>query len=80
MSDTHILQTKTANTERWVAAWVKAGDALEKIRHQNVKHADTAEGLRSFTGSVLHVLRTRPAAQPSSLVEQQRIFNKLRVS
>ena len=80
MNDTDSRETKNSGAQKWVDAWIHAGDALEKIRHNNVKLADTAEGLRSFTGSVLNVLRTRPAAKTSGLVEQQRIFSKFRAS
>ena len=78
MKGTDSRETQNSGAQKWVDTWIHAGDALEKIRHNDVKLADTAEALRSFTGSVLHVLRTRPAAQTSGLVEQQRIFGKLR--
>jgi hypothetical protein len=80
MNDTDSRETKNSGAQKWVDTWIHAGDALEKIRRSDVKLADTAEALRSFTGSVLHVLRTRPAAQTSGLVEQQRIFRKFRAS
>lgn len=73
-------ETKNSGAQRWVDTWIHAGAALEKVRQSDVKLADTAAALRSFTGSVLQVLRTRPAAQTSGLVEQQRIFRKFRES
>ena len=80
MNGTDSRGTQNSGAQKWVDTWIHAGDALEKIRHNDVKLADTAEALRSFTGSVLHVVRTRPAAQTSGLVEQQRIFRKFRAS
>jgi hypothetical protein len=80
MNDTDSPETKNSDAQRWVDAWIHAGDALEKIRENDVKHADTSEALRSFTGSVLHALRTRPASKTSGLIEQQRIFSKFRAS
>jgi hypothetical protein len=80
MNGTDFRETQNSGAQRWVDTWIHAGDALKKIRHSDVKLADTAEALRSFTGSVLHVLRTRPAAQTSGLVEQQRIFRKFKAS
>jgi hypothetical protein len=80
MSDTDSRETKNSDAQKWVDTWIHTGDALEKIRRSDVRLADTAEALRSFTGSVLHVVRTRPAAQTSGLVEQQRIFRKFRAS
>jgi len=60
--------------------WIRAGAVLEKVRQNDVKLADTASAMRSFTGSVLHAVRTRPPAQTSGLVEQQRLFGKFRVA
>jgi hypothetical protein len=80
MDGTDPRETTNAGAQKWVDTWIHAGAALEKVRRSDVKPADTAGALRSFTGSVLHVLRTRPAAQTSGLVEQQRIFRKFRES
>ena len=76
MNDTDSREAQNSGAQKWVDVWIHAGDALEKVRHNDVKHADTAGALRSFTGSVLHVLRTRPADEKSGLMEQQRIFRK----
>jgi hypothetical protein len=80
MKGADFRETQNSDAQKWVDTWIHAGDALEKIRRHDVKLADTAEALRSFSGSVLHALRTRPAAQTSGLVEQQRIFSKFRTS
>jgi hypothetical protein len=80
MDGTDPRETKNSAAQRWVDTWIHAGAALEKVRQSDVKLADTAGALRSFTGSVLQVVRTRPAAQTSGLVEQQRIFRKFRES
>ncbi len=80
MNGTDSRGTLNLGAQKWVDTWIHAGDALEKIRHSEVKRADTARALRSFTGSVLQVVQTRPAAQTSGLIEQQRIFRKFRAS
>lgn len=69
-----------SDAQRWVNTWIRAGAVLEKVRQNDVKLADTASAMRSFTGSVLHAVRTRPPAQTSGLVEQQRLFRKFRVA
>lgn len=68
------------DAQKWVNIWVRAGAALEEVRQNDVRSADTAAAMRSFTGSVLHAVRTRPPAQTSGLVEQQRLFRKFRVA
>ena len=68
-----------SDAQRWVDTWIRAGAVLEKVRQDDVKLADTAAAMRSFTGSVLHAVRNRPSAQTSGLVEQQRLFSKFRL-
>ena len=79
MDDTGPQDTQESGAKKWVETWVKAGDALESIRHRDVRLVNTADALRSFTGSVLNAIRTRPDSQTSGLVEQQRIFRKFRI-
>jgi len=71
-------KTSESDAQRWVSGWIRAGAVLEKVRRNDVKSADTASAMRSFTGSVLNAIRTRPPAQTSGLVEQQRLFSKFR--
>lgn len=80
MDETDCQKTPNLDAQRWVNAWMQAGPALDKIRREEVKLADTASAMRSFTGSVLNALRTRPPAPTSGLVEQQRIFRKIHVA
>lgn len=80
MNPANHENTSGSEAQRWVDAWMRAGAALEKVRQNDVKSADTASAMRSFTGSVLNVVRTRPPAQTSGLVEQQRLFRKFRTA
>jgi len=78
MNASEPLKTSDSDAQRWVNSWIRAGAVLEKIRQNDVKSADTASAMRSFTGSVLNAVRTRPPGQTSGLVEQQRLFGKFR--
>jgi hypothetical protein len=80
MDDADLHRIPDSDVEKWVNTWVKAGAALEKIRQDDVKFADTAAAMRSFTGSVLQAVRTRPPTPTSGLVEQQRLFRKFPVA
>ena len=80
MNSSELQKTSASDAQRWVNTWIRAGAVLEKVRQNEVKLADTASAMRSFTGSVLHAVRTRPPAQTSGLVEQQRLFGKFRVA
>jgi hypothetical protein len=76
MDSSEPQKTSDSDAQRWVDSWIRAGAVLEKVRQNEVKSADTASAMRSFTGSVLNVVRTRPPTQTSGLVEQQRLFRK----
>lgn len=78
MNSTEPQKTSASDAQKWVNSWIRAGAVLEIVRQNDVKSADTASAMRSFTGSVLNAVRTRPPAQTSGLVEQQRLFRKFR--
>lgn len=61
-----------------VRQWAKAGEAMERVRKEEISGADTAQALRNFTGAVLAEIRRRPERTTSGLVEQQRWFSRLR--
>ncbi len=80
MEPTDNQKTSDSDAQRWVNTWIRAGAVLEKVRQNDVKLADTPSAMRSFTGSVLHAVRTHPPSQTSGLVEQQRLFRKFRAA
>lgn len=63
--------------KRWVETWKKAGPELERIRDQEVRESNTAEGIRALGGVATMALRDYPPEPTSGLVEQQRWFRKL---
>lgn len=80
MDANDLQRISDPDAQRWVNTWIRAGAELEKVRQHDVRSANTAAAMRSFTGSVLHAVRTRPPAQTSGLVEQQRLFRKFRAA
>lgn len=73
MSDTDL--------KRWAQTWTSAGDALSALRRQELA-AMTDDDVRRaiadlFTGTPMHDL---PPRTTSGLVEQQRLFLRLRKS
>lgn len=61
-----------------IAQWAAAAPMLKEVREQDIRQADTARSLRNLTGIVLQTVSTRPQRTTSGLVNQQRVFLKLR--
>ena len=62
-----------------VRQWNKAAAVLQDVRNHDIQHADTARAMHCFTGAVLAALPKHPPLPWSGLVEQQKIFRKVRV-
>ena len=62
-----------------VRQWNKASTVLQDVRNHDIQHADTARAMHCFTGAVLAALPKHPPLPWSGLVEQQKIFRKVRV-
>lgn len=65
-------------TLKWIKAWQRAGVELEKLHNKKIKHANTSlsiEVLEDVFSSAIKKSKSRPT---SGLVDQQRLFNKLR--
>ena len=70
-------ESEEKNIRGWVAGWRRASAVLERLRAEAIRNGDTAiEQLSdAFESALLHY---QPAAT-SGLVEQQRIFARLRL-
>ncbi len=66
------------NTRKWLECWSNASIALQEIRAQEIRDADTSVALKSFAGMLPRILESYPPDPWSGLVEQQRIFSRLR--
>lgn len=62
----------------WVAAWRKAGPRLEAIRHQELRSLDSFAAIALLCDDVGYHDAPRAPAPTSGLIEQQRLFAKLR--
>lgn len=62
-----------------VHQWNKAAAVLQDVRNHDIQLADTARAMHCFTGAVLAALPKHPPLPWSGLVEQQKIFRKVRV-
>ena len=58
----------------WVQTWQKTGPALEELRRQEIRCADTASAILQLEDAFQSALREHPPRPTSGLVEQQRWF------
>ena len=65
-----------AHAQKCVDAWRRAGPELERMRQDEIRHADTARSIPAFDGLFEGAIRDFPAKPTSGLVEQQRCFRR----
>lgn len=65
-----------ARAQKWVDAWRRAGPELERMRRDDIRHADTARSIPAFDGLFEGAIRDFPAKLTSGLVEQQCCFRR----
>lgn len=66
--------------QAWLAAWRRAGPAMELLRRDALRRLDHREVIAAFDDAFLSALRSIPPRTTSGLVEQQRRFARLRPS
>jgi hypothetical protein len=64
---------------RWLAGWQTAGPVLEGLRAEAIRNSDTAAAIEQLSDAFESALLHYPPAATSGLVEQQRIFARLRL-
>ena len=62
-----------------VARWQRVGPLLERQREEDVRGSNTVVDVASFGRLWIEAVRTWPPGPTSGLVEQQRLFTKLRL-
>jgi hypothetical protein len=66
-----------AELRRWVETWRVAGEALARVKRDELARLDTAQCLSQLADAFEHALRHAGSTTTSGLVEQQRIFARL---
>ncbi len=65
-----------AEGKRWVRAWKEAGEAMERLRRDELRRLDAQRAIRLLCGPADYRVAPRAAKPTSGLVEQQRWFMK----
>lgn len=61
-----------------IAQWAAAAPLLQEVRDADIRQADTARSLANLAGTILRTAARMPVRTSSGLVDQQRIFLKIR--
>lgn len=72
------MDSKADQLKEWVQAWKRAGPALQAVKKAELRSLSTATALPQLADHFAYALRTATPTINSGLVEQQRIFMKLR--
>jgi hypothetical protein len=63
---------------RWVQAWKNAAPELERIRREELRHLDAYRAISLLCGPADYRKAPRAPKPTSGLIDQQRLFRKLR--
>jgi len=63
---------------RWVENWRQAGPELERLRAEEIRNSDTAAAIEQLSDAFESARRQWKPPTTSGLVEQQRLFARLR--
>ncbi|MGH7582409.1 MAG: hypothetical protein ACREL5_04185 [Gemmatimonadales bacterium] len=63
---------------KWVLTWQRAAAALQEIADNELQRLDTRIAIEQLGDAFNHALDTLPPRTTSGLVEQQRIYSRLR--
>ena len=72
-------ESEKENIRRWLAGWQTAGPILERLRVEAIRNSDTAAAIEQLSDAFESALRHYLPPATSGLVEQQRIFARLRL-
>ena len=71
-------ETTSFELRRWVVTWREAGEALARVKRRELEALRTPEALEHLADVFEAALRDAPRTRTSGLVEQQRLFARLR--
>jgi hypothetical protein len=72
------MNSDAAAISNRIAQWAAAAPLLQEVRDADIRGADTARSLRNLAGTILRTASRMPVRTSSGLVDQQRVFRKIR--
>jgi hypothetical protein len=67
-----------ARMKAYAMGWKEVGEYLEAERRERVRRSDTVRELSAFNGMAAAWLKRFPPSPTSGLIEQQRLFSRMR--
>lgn len=67
---------QVAQGRAWVAAWTRAGPALEEVRRRELRALNAFDAIALLCGPADYRVPPRAPKPTSGLVEQQRLFRR----
>jgi hypothetical protein len=71
-------ETEEQHVRQWARNWAEAAPTLESLRYQAIRNADTAAAIEQLSDAFESARRQWRPPATSGLVEQQRLFARLR--
>ena len=68
------------NAQQWIECWNRASDALKDIKRHELRNYDYAKNQAIVDGMLQRAFEHRTVRLDSGLVEQQRVFMKMKSS
>lgn len=78
MSSVPWTPEQLANARRWVKTWQDAGPRLEAIRRSELRALNVYDAIAMLCGAADYTVPPRAPKPSSGLVEQQRLFARMR--
>lgn len=70
----NLSPDEVERAREWVAAWKRAGPALEEIRRRELRQLDSFAAISLLCGPADYTVAPRAPKPTSGLIEQQRLF------
>ncbi len=71
-------ESERERVRQWVRNWEAVAPVLEELRAEAIRHSDTAAAIEQLSDAFESARRHCPPTTTSGLVEQQRLFARLR--
>ena len=73
-----MTKEEKENILKWINCWKEAGPVLEQERRERIRNTDTALAVNALNDAFESAIAHHPSRKHSGLVEQQRLFSRLR--
>lgn len=73
-----MVKSQEQLVQRWIEDWKAAGPVLESLRAEEIGRTDTAAAIEQLSDAFESARREWSPSTTSGLVEQQRLFARLR--